>query len=96
MVALWNSRIVKQSRDLSYPDHPMRPQPSYPAPQGWLSTPSTPLSCGMASCWQINSILANNGRKNSIQILNRHPFFMKSINLSIVYWFHKVFIILKN
>ena len=28
----------------------------------------------MASCWQINSILANSGRKNSIQILNQYPF----------------------
>ena len=42
--------------------------------QGWLATPSTPLSCGMASCWQIDSILANSGRKNSIQILNQYPF----------------------
>ena len=55
----------------------MSPQPSYPAPQGWLATPSTPLSCGMASCWQINSILANSGRKNSIQILNQYPFYEK-------------------
>ena len=48
----------------------MSPQPSNPAPQGWLATPSTPLNCGMASCWQINSILANSGGKNSIQILS--------------------------
>ena len=73
----------------------MSPQPSYPAHQGWLATPSTPLSCGMASGWQINSILANSGRKNSIQIFKSVPLFMKSINMSIVYWFHKVFIILK-
>ena len=32
---------------------PHEPQPSYPAPQGWLATPSTPLSRGMAGCWQI-------------------------------------------
>ena len=37
--------------------------------KGWLATPSTPLSCGMAGCRQINSILANSGRENSIQIL---------------------------
>ena len=55
----------------------MSPQPSYPAPQGWLATPSTPRICGMASCWQINSILANNGRKNSIQIFNQYPFLWK-------------------
>ena len=54
---------------------PHEPQPSYPAPQGWLATPSTPLSCGMASCWQINSILANSGRKNSIQIWNNESVF---------------------
>ena len=37
------------------------------------STPElglTPLSCGMVGCWQINSILANVGHKNSIRILN--------------------------
>ena len=56
---------------------PQEPQPSYPAPQGWLATPSTPLSYGMASCWQINSILANSDRKNSIQILNQYPFLWK-------------------
>ena len=30
---------------------PHEPQPPYPVPQGWLATPSTPLSCGMAGCW---------------------------------------------
>ena len=55
----------------------MSPQPSYPAPQGGLATPSTPLSYGKASCWQINSILAISGRKNSIQILNQYPFYKK-------------------
>ena len=29
----------------------------------------------MAGCWQINSILANIGRRNSIRILNQYPFF---------------------
>ena len=60
----------------------MSPQPSYPAPQAWLANPSTPLSCGMASCWQINSILANSGRKNSIQILNQYPFLWKVLILA--------------
>ena len=32
---------------------------------GW-----TPFICGRAGCWQINSILANNGRR----ILNHYPF----------------------
>ena len=56
---------------------PHEPQPTYPEPQGWPATPSTPLSCGMAGCWQINYILANSGRKNSIQILNQYPFLWK-------------------
>ena len=33
---------------------------------GWA-----PLTCG---CWQINSILANIGHRNSIRILNQYPF----------------------
>ena len=28
----------------------------------------TPLSCGMIGCWQINYILGNIGRENSIRI----------------------------
>ena len=31
----------------------------------------TPLTC---VCWQINSILANIGHRNSIRILNQYPF----------------------
>ena len=40
---------------------PHEPQPSYPSlhPTGLAPTPWTPLSCGMAGWWQINSILAN-------------------------------------
>ena len=44
---------------------------------GLAGCPFDPLSCGMAGCWQINSILANSGRKNSIQILNQYPFLWK-------------------
>ena len=36
---------------------------------GWA-----PLTCG---CWQINSILGNIGRRNSIQILSQYPFWWK-------------------
>ena len=56
---------------------PHEPQPSYPAPQGWLANPSIPLNSGMAGSLQINCILANSGRKNSIQILNQYPFLWK-------------------
>ena len=55
-------------------------RPPHEPPAILFCTPglaSTPLSCGMASCWQINSILANSGRKNSIQILNQYPFLRK-------------------
>ena len=50
----------RQWASIARPPH--EPQPSYPAPQGWLATPSNPLSWGIASCWQINSNLANRGR----------------------------------
>ena len=33
-----------------------------------------PIHLDMTGCWQINSILAKIGRKNSIQILNLYPF----------------------
>ena len=33
-----------------------------------------PIHLDMTGCWQINSILANIGRKNSIRILNLYPF----------------------
>ena len=47
--------------------------------QGWA-----PLTCG---CWQINSILANIGRRNSIRILNQYPvpLLMKYMKTSIIY-----------
>ena len=39
---------------------------------GW-----TTLSCGMVGCGQINSIWANIGCENSIQIWNQYPFLWK-------------------
>ena len=33
----------------------------------------TPVGLVMAGCWQINSILDNIGRRNSIRILNQYP-----------------------
>ena len=62
-----------------------RPKPSNPvldlynqtSPAIFSSTPEpgrAPLSCGMVGCGQINSILANIGYKNSVQILNQYPF----------------------
>ena len=56
---------------------------------GWA-----PLSCGMVGCCQINSILANIGLKNSD--FKSVPILMKYINMSLVYLFDKIFIILQN
>ena len=44
-------------------------------PQLCKSTPMTPMGLVMAGCWQINSILTNIGRTNSIQISNQYPCF---------------------
>ena len=38
-------------------------------------TPVTPMGLAMAGCWQINHILANIGRRNSIRISNQYPLF---------------------
>ena len=54
-----------------------------------------PPHCDMVCCWQINSILANIDRKNSIRILNQYLFLVKYIDMSIVYWFITFFIILE-
>ena len=53
-------RLTHSQTTPSAPSHPLQ----HPR-LGW-----TPLSCGMVGCWQINSILANIGCKNSIQIWN--------------------------
>ena len=48
-------------------------RPPHQAPVILSGTPELgwdPLTCG---CWQINSILANIGRRNSIRILNQYP-----------------------
>ena len=51
--------------------------PSHPNqhPIAGERTPMTPMGLVMAGCWQINSILTNIGRRNSIWILNQYPFF---------------------
>ena len=49
-------------------------RPPHQPPVILSSTPElglTPLTC---VCWQINSILANIGHRNSIRILNQYPF----------------------
>ena len=48
----------------SAPSHPIQ------HPTAGESTPLTPMGLVMAGCWQINSILTNIGRRNSIRILN--------------------------
>ena len=55
MIQNWNSLHSQTT--------PFSPEPSYPA---HLAGSWTPLSCGMAGCWQIHSILANiDPQKNS-------------------------------
>ena len=73
----------------SYPEHRVSPQPSYPVgqhPTAGESTPMTPLGHVIAGCWQINSILTNIGRRNSIQMLNQY-LFLKYIDMDAVYLF---------
>ena len=75
---------------------PHQPQPSYPAPQGWLATPWTPLSCGMAGSAGGRLIIFQ-----QIVVIQLHLNFksvtllMKNINMSIVYLFHSVFTVLE-
>ena len=52
-------------------------RPPYQRPVILSGTPElgwAPLTCG---CWQINSISANIGHRNSIRILNQYPFWWK-------------------
>ena len=53
----------------SAPSHPIQ------HPTAGTSTHMTPVGCVMAGCCQINYILTNIGRRNSIRILNQHPLF---------------------
>ena len=53
----------------SAPSHPIQ------HPTAGERTPVTPMGLAMAGCWQINNILANIGRRNSIRILNQYPLF---------------------
>ena len=54
---------------MSAPSHPIQ------HPTADESTHMIPVDLVMAGCWQINYILTNIGRKNSIRILNQYPFF---------------------
>ena len=51
----------------SAPSHPIQ------HPTAGMGTHMTPVGCVMAGCCQINYILTNIGRRNSIRILNQHP-----------------------
>ena len=53
----------------------------------------TPVGLVMAGCWQINSILANIGRRKSIRILNQYSFFWIWAQLIM---FYKAFCIKKK
>ena len=65
---------IHSQNTASAPSHPIQ------HPTAGERTPMTPMGLVMAGCWQINSILANIGRRNPIRILNQYPFFW---NLSI-------------
>ena len=54
-------------------------------------THMTPVGLVMAGCWQINSILANIGRRNSIRILNQYPLFWNILIWAQFICFIKVF-----
>ena len=63
MIVVWNTPL----ETLIFMYHR---QTTLSAPAILTSTPElgrTPLSCDKAGCWQINSISANTGHKNSIQ-----------------------------
>ena len=67
--------ISKCLKTGTYPDHSVSPSHPIQYPTAGERTHITPIGLVMAGCWQINSILANIGRRNSIQILNQYPFF---------------------
>ena len=55
----------------------------------------TPMGLAMTDCWQINPILANIGRRNSIRILNQYPFFWNILIWAQFIIFFQAFYILK-
>ena len=55
----------------------------------------TPVGLVIAGCWQINYILANNGRRKFHLNFTSVPLLLKYINMSTVYLFYKAFCILK-
>ena len=70
-VRAWMSNYIPYhtQNTVSTPSHPIQ------HPIASEHTPMTPMGLAMAGCWQINSILTNIGRRNSIRILNQYPFF---------------------
>ena len=62
-------------------------------PTAGTSTHMTSVGLVMAGCCQINYILTNIGRRNSIWILN--PLILKYIDMNTVYLFYQSFCILK-
>ena len=62
----------------SAPSHPIQ------HPTAGEITPVTPVGLAMAGCWQINSILANIGHRNSIRVLNQYPFCILKITVALI------------
>ena len=79
-ITIWE-RIYQLLSGLSIAQHTQNTAsaPSHPIQHSTAgdSTPMAPMGLVMAGCWQINSILTNIGRRNSIRILNQYPFFWK-------------------
>ena len=74
----------------SAPSHPIQ------HPTAGERTPMTPMGLVMAGCWQINSILANIDRRNSIRILNQYPFFWNILIWAQFIFFLKLFAFYSN
>ena len=68
-VALTCVQRVHTQNTASAPSHPIQ------HPTVAESTHMTPVGLVMDGCWQINFILTNIGRRNSIGILNQYSFF---------------------
>ena len=61
--------ILHTQNTASAPSHPIQ------HPTAGMGTHMTPVGCVMAGYCQINYILTNIGRRNSIRILSQHPLF---------------------
>ena len=73
----------------SAPSHPIQ------HPTAGMGTHMIPVGCVMVGCCQINYIITNIGRRNSIPILNQHPLFWNILIWTEFICFINLFCILK-